>query len=215
MQRSIDVISTMRKGFVVQKISTWFLVIGLAFCSITNVTSKVYAAPIAKESSAMQITFNDSAFLHRWSKAGQNEFTQKDETDLNNWKQMVTIIVYPSVKDGEHLAATASNVVENYKAHGKIIKTDSKPRTPEKPAEHLAVAVLGTPKFLEAVFARFVLVDGTGIAVIYSHRIYGTAAGPQMSTWLHDTGPVIEKSLMAWDKIPKIADLEKLPQSSQ
>jgi hypothetical protein len=198
-----------------QKILAGLFVIGLTLISATAATPKDASSPVAKESNAMQFNFNGGAYLHRWSKAGQNEFTQKDETDLNNWKQMVTIIVYPSVKDGEQLASTAGHVVENYKSHGKIIRTDSKPRTPEKPAEHLAVAALGTPKFLEAVFARFMLVDGTGIAVIYSHRIYGNAVGPQMSTWLHDTGPGIEKSLMAWDKIPQIADLQKLPQSAQ
>jgi hypothetical protein len=215
MQRSVDVISRTRKGIVVQRLPTWFLIIGLAFCPVTDSTSNACASPAAKESNAMQFAFNGASYLHRWSKAGQNEFTQKNETDLDKWQEMVTIIVYPSVRDGEHLAATAGNVVENYKSHGKIIKTDSKPRTPAKPAEHLAVAVLGTPKFLEAVFARFVLVEGTGVAVIYSHRIYGTAVGPQMSTWLHDTGPAIEKSLMAWDKIPPIADLQKLPQNAE
>jgi hypothetical protein len=198
-----------------QQILACFLVIGLVLISATEATSKDTPLPAAKESNAMQLAFNGAQYLHRWSRSGQNEFTQKDETDLNNWKEMVTIIVYPSVKDGERLAATASQVVDNYKSHGKIIKTDSKPRTNDKPAEHLAVAVLGTPKFLETVFARFVLVNGVGVAVIYSHRIYGEAVGPQVSTWLHDSGPGIEKSLMAWDKIPRITDLQKLPQSSQ
>ncbi len=163
----------------------------------------------------MQISFNGSTYLHRWSKDGQNEFTQKNEPDLEKWHEMVTINVYPSVKTGEQLAATASQVVANYQEHGKIIKTDSKPRTPTHPAEHLAIAVLGTPEFLESVFARFYLVDNTGVAVIYSHRTYGAKVGPQVSTWLHDTGPGIEKTLMSWTQIPKVSELEKLPQSSQ
>lgn len=61
----------------------------------------------------------------------------------------------------------------NYPKHGKFVRTNSKPCTNQQPAEHLVVAVLGNPAFLEAAFARLVLVDQVGMVVVYSHRVYG------------------------------------------
>jgi hypothetical protein len=43
---------------------------------------------------------------------------------------------------------------------------------------------------------------GVGNAVVYSHRIYGTKVGNEMSAWLEKNGPAIEKELMKWDAIP-------------
>ena len=93
----------------------------------------------------------------------------------------------------------------------KIIRTDSKPKTASAPAEHLIVAVLGSPDFLEAAFARLMLVDGSGVIAVYSHRIYGKAAGPAMSDWLKSNGPQIEAALKTWDRVPASTALNKLP----
>lgn len=93
------------------------------------------------------------------------------------------------------------------------MRTDSKPRTPQRPAEHLVVALLGNPNFLEAAFARFVLVDGVGFVTVYSHRVYGKDAAGAMGDWLKSNGPSVEKTLMAWDEIPSLAALKQLPQS--
>jgi hypothetical protein len=41
------------------------------------------------------------------------------------------------------------------------------------------------------------------MSVIYSHRIYGTKAGNEMSAWLKKNGPTTENNLMKWDALPK------------
>ena len=162
---------------------------------------------------ATTLTFGGNVYLHRWSKSSQHEFTPEGDGDLSRWRDMVTMNTHDTVRNGDQLAALANSVLNNYQTHGKIVRTDSKPRTPQRPAEHLIVAILGNPGFLEAAFARIVLVDGVGEAVVYSHRIYGKEAGRLMGEWLQANGASIEKSLMAWDGIPTPGSLRSLPQS--
>jgi len=164
-------------------------------------------------SKAATIGFGGIEYVHRWSKAGQNEFTPERDSDLARWHDMVTINVHSAVANGDQLADLANRVLGTYQSHGKIVRTDSKPRTPQRPAEHLVVAVLGSPDFLEAAFARFVLLDGVGFVAVYSHRVYGNNAGDAMSDWLKGNGPSAEKTLMAWNGIPSLAALKQLPQS--
>jgi len=173
----------------------------------------IASAACAQSWNDAKLTFGGSDYLHRWSKEGQSEFTPESDSDLSHWRDMVTINVHERVHDGDQLADVANRVVTNYQSHGKIIRTDSKPRTPQHPAEHLLVAVLGDPAFLEAAFARFLLVDGVGFVIVYSHRIYGKEVGQSMSAWLESNGPSIEKTLMTWDRIPSLAKLKQLPQS--
>jgi hypothetical protein len=93
--------------------------------------------------------------------------------------------------------------VENYKSHqARVLKTTSIPRTADRPAEHLIVAVFGRPEFIEVAFARFKLVDGTGCSCVYSHRIYGNKIGDEMSAWLKTNGAGTEKALMEWSPLP-------------
>src|SRR5262245_1472880 len=149
-------------------------------------------------------SFADVKYFHRFTKDDQHEYTPAGQEDMKSWKDMVTINYYSKVKDGETLAATANAVQEHYKAaNDKIIKTDSIPKTKDKPAEHLIVVIFGQPEFLEAAFAGFRMRDGVGTAVIYSHRIYGKKIGNDMSAWLEKNGPVMEKTLMKWDAMPK------------
>jgi hypothetical protein len=161
----------------------------------------------------MSIHFGPVDYQHRWSKAGQNEFTPKSETDLAAWQDMITINVFESVSTGDQLADVANRIVGNYQAHGVIVRTDAKPRTKDHPAEYLIVASLGDPAFLEAAFARVFLRDGVGYAVVRSHRIYGKKAGPAMSQWLQKNGPATESMLMAWNELPALSALKELPQS--
>jgi len=49
------------------------------------------------------------------------------------------------------------------------------------------------------------------IAIVYSHRIYGEKVGDQMSMWLNDNGPKMEKMLMDWTNSPSPAALRNLP----
>ena len=83
----------------------------------------------------------------------------------------VTINLYPDARDGDALATTANAVLGNYKNHqAMVLKTDSVPRIPDRPAEHYIAIVFGRPNFIEAAFARFKLVEGgTGCSIVYSH----------------------------------------------
>lgn len=164
-------------------------------------TFAVQPTPVAAERPAF--VFRNAAYWHRWSKNDQHEFTPRDQEDLQKWSDMVTINIYPNAHDGDVLAATANAVLENYKSHKAIVlKTDSVPRTPDRPAEHYVAVVFGQPTFIEAAFARFKVVEGAGCSIVYSHRIYGEKIGDQMSAWLNANGPAIEKALMGWRDVP-------------
>lgn len=162
---------------------------------------------------ATSLVFGGKTYVHRWSKNGQNEYTPPSEPDLDRWREMVTLNVNESVRNGEELAAVANSILANYQKHGKIVRTDSKPRTAQRPAEHLIVALPGDATLLEAAFARIMLNDGVAVVAVYSHRVYGKDAARPMGDWLQTNGPAIEKTLMSWDRIPQPVALKRLPQS--
>ena len=157
------------------------------------------------------LVFGGIDYFHRWSQNDQHEFTPEGQENLDKWADMITINVYQSAHDGDALAAKANAVLENYKSHnGRALRTDSVPRTPDRPAEHFIAVVFGRPNFIEVAFARFKLVNGVGCSIVYSHRIYGEKVGDQMSAWLNDNGPKTEKILMEWNNIPSPASLREL-----
>jgi len=157
-----------------------------------------------KKEKVAAFSLADVKYFHRFTKDDQHEYTPEGQEDLKTWTDMTTIHYYRKAKDGEALAATANAVLENYKANrAKVVKTDSVPKTKDKPAEHLIVVIFGRPEFLEVVFARFRMHDGVGTAVIYSHRVYGNKVGNEMSKWLEKNGPDTEKNLLKWDAMPK------------
>jgi hypothetical protein len=171
----------------------------------------VWFAQLHASSSPLQgdkdaaFSFATVKYFQRYTKDDQHEYTPDGQADLNAWTDMMTINLYRKAKDGDALAAMANAVLENYKANkGLVVKTDSIPRTKDKPAEHLIVAVFGRPEFIEVAFARFRMYEGVGSAVIYSHRVYGKKVGDGMSAWLAKNGPGIEKNLMTWDAMPKL-----------
>lgn len=165
------------------------------------------------EAQSMKLNFGAHGYLHRWSKSGQNEFTPDGQDDLTHWRDMVTINVHEEVVNGDQLAALANSVLSNYQRSGKILRTDSKPRTKEQAAEHLIVAILAAPGVAEGSFARVLLVDGVGVVAVYSHRAYGEKAAETIGRWLQANGPSTEATLMSWKDIPKPTDLKRLPQS--
>jgi hypothetical protein len=196
----------------------WRLVHVLSAIASLLVLSSAFAASDqirnAPQTKPATLSFGGMDYLHRWSKDGQNEFTPESDSDLARWHDMITINVHEAVGNGDQLADLANRVLGNYQSHGKIVRTVSKPRTPQRPAEHLIVALLGNPNFLEATFARIVLVDGVGVIAIYSHRVYGKEAAETIGQWLETKGPAVERTLMAWDKMPSLAALKKLPQNN-
>jgi hypothetical protein len=158
---------------------------------------------------AAAFSFAEVQYFHRFTQGDQHEYTPAGQEDLQTWTDLVTIHSYRKAKDSEALAATANAVLANYKANkAVVVKTASLPRTKEKPAEHLIVVIFPRPKFIEAVFARFRMRDGTGTAVIYSHRVYGEKVGNLMSVWLEKNGAATEKNLMQWDAIVKSPSLK-------
>jgi hypothetical protein len=171
--------------------------------------------PVAAKEKRTMIQFNGTTYEHRWSKDGQNEFTPAGQEDLAKWTEMVTIIDYDRVNNGEDLAGVANQVYANYQGAGKIIKVNSKPRTETAPAEHFIAAALGDPNYLELAFARLLIHDGKGAAVVVSHRVYGAKAGPAASEWLEKNGASVEKALMDWKGLPTLAALRALPQSAK
>jgi hypothetical protein len=169
----------------------------------------------AAKPDATTLSFRGTSFLHRWSKDGQHEFTPATDPDLKTWRDMITLNVHASVSTGDQLAQVANTVLGNYQRHGKILQTRSTPRTPTQPAEHLIVAVLGTPQLLEATFARCRLHDGVGLVAVVSHRVYGQKVGPVMSEWLAANGLPTEQALMGWTALPAVAGLNRLPTSAR
>jgi hypothetical protein len=164
---------------------------------------------------AATLSFDGTDYFHRWSKNGQHEFTPKGDEDLAAWKTMITINVHDGTRNGDQLADLANRVLTNYQGAGKILRTDSTVRTKDKEAEHFVAAVLGTPQFLEAVLARFALVEGRGVVMVYSKRIYGAKAGDAMSQWLDANAVGLERRLRSWDGLPAMAALNALPESAK
>jgi len=155
----------------------------------------------------MKLGFNGSEYSFRWTDGSQYEFVPPAQSDLSTWRDMLTINFHETASTGEKLAEVANRVLSTYQKHGKVVRTNSKPRTASEPAEHLVVAVLGDREFLEAAFARILLVDAVGTVVVYSHRIYGKPAGAGMSEWLDKNGTQVEDALMKW-WVPSLASLQ-------
>lgn len=156
------------------------------------------------------LAFQGTTFHLRWAKDGQFEFTPAGQEDLQTWSEMVTVWRYPGIKDGEGLARQANATLGAYKgAQGRILRTNSTPRTPSKPAEHFVAAFLGNASLVEFTAARFVMVDGQGAAVIYSRRAYGKPAKPDLGPWVSRHGADVERRLMAFDPRPVLAALPR------
>lgn len=156
------------------------------------------------------LEFGGESYIHRWSKGHQHEFTPTAQPDLQRWTDMITVNVHPAVRDGEGLATVAHTVLSNYQTHGRIVRTNSLPRTGEREAEHLMVAALGSPDFIELAFARVMKHEGVGMVHVYSHRIHGADVGAEASAWLRENGPTVEMRLMGLADIPRPSDLEDL-----
>ena len=189
-----------------------FASLALACISMERVATAEDRRSQATTADKPVFVFGDVGYFHRWSQNDQHEFTPTGQDDLEKWADMITINVYPSAHDGDALAVKANAVLENYKSHGgRVLRTNSVPRTPDRPAEHFTAVVFGRPNFIEAAFGRFKLVDGVGCSIVYSHRIYGEKVGDHMSKWLNDNGPKMEKMLMDWNNSPSPASLRELP----
>ncbi|MGO1071101.1 hypothetical protein [Lysobacter sp. CA199] len=163
--------------------------------------------------SASTLIFNGTRYAHRWSKGTQNEFTPVGQEDLSKWQDMITLVPRQDAQDSATLAALAEASLAQYKGAGNILKTESTPRTENKPTEYLLVAILPGKGFLETVFVRIKLIEGTGVMAIYAHRNYGETAKEDFGAWIKANGTAVEQALMSWNGIPAAASLNALPQS--
>ena len=157
--------------------------------------------------------FDNVTYVERWTNlgtkaaetVGQYEFTPAGQTDLNAWSQMVTLLEYRKVRGGEDLAKTANTVLGTYTSHGgKVLRTNSVPRTSSKAAEYFIAVVLPGSHYLEAAFARFRMNDGIGTAIVYSRRFYGKTSADDLGTWAKSHGASTEQTLMQWDAMPRL-----------
>ncbi len=182
-----------------------------ALLLLAGALSTSIAVPAAGGPPATPVTldFAGQTYRLRWSSQHQHEFTPAGQDDLSRWTDMVTINTYPGVSDGEGLADVANRTLANYRRHGAtVLRTASIPRSADRPAEHLIVALFPTRAFIEAVFARWRLAEGRGTAMIVSHRLYGQKAGEAMAAWLKANGATVERRLMALDQVPSLRVLE-------
>jgi hypothetical protein len=184
-----------RRGFVAG---------GLAVGALARVPL-LYAAP--REAA---IRFVGVDYFYRSTNNVLFEFTPRGQSDLDHWVDMVSIVVYRNATDANGLLNVANTVLDtNKQNHGVVLSTNSTTATPTKPVEYYISVALGATNLLESVFQRFVLIEGVGYAMIYSHRIYGQKVGDQMSPWLKENGSSLEKSLMSYDPIPTVGILDK------
>ena len=166
-------------------------------------------APKSAQIKPAVITFNNTEYLLRWSNGKQNEFTPTGQEDLNAWTDMITVFVYPDEKTGEDLAQVANQVLTNYQNNGTVVRTASIPMTPSKPAEHYIAVLLGNDKLVESVQARFALVNGKGIGIIYAHRVYGSNPNAEIISWAKQNSVNLETLLMSADAALVLRAVEK------
>lgn len=186
---------------MIKKISLLITICVLSFSVIAEETE------ISEGLSSLQL--DGTEFIHRWSQGSQHEYTPQGQEDLQAWTDMVTIIIFPEVTDGEQLAQIANNILSRYKQIGAIVRTNSIPRTETSEAEHLIVAILGDKGVMEAVFARIKMVQGKGTATVWSRREYGeTDAAEAIGNWLKENGAAREQVFMTWEGYPQLTDFD-------
>jgi len=164
-------------------------------------------AASAEVAAAPLFQFAGTPFVHRWSHAGQHEFTPPAQPDLDKWQDMVTVQLYDKVTTADQLAFVANGVLVAYQKAGLVIRTNSLKATAGRPAEHMVVAILQDAGVREMVFARFRLTPEGGQAVVYSHRVYGMQPDAAASAWFREHDLPLEKAMMTWTDIPTVTAL--------
>jgi hypothetical protein len=161
----------------------------------------------------MKLTFGGVEYVHRASMNGRSDFTPVSQPGLDSWRDRVTIIVRENVTSSGQLSSITSNLFGKVSELGEVVRTNSvaNPRTQE--TEHFIAARLQGKGFTQAAFARLALVEGKGMAVVYSHRSYGEYSADTSTGWMRRKGEAIENELMSWTGMPKLAQLRALPQS--
>lgn len=160
-----------------------------------------------------ELQFNSTKFLYRTSSAYETyDFTPDKQTDPEKYHEIITLNVYPQVKDTKALSQIANEVAESYAEHGApFIDKIQKTKTPLK--EYFFSTQWPIEKTAEASFTRFFLNDGIGMSAIYTQRFYGLKAKTEMNTWVKKNGKKIKSELLSWKKIPNILTLKEITES--
>ena len=111
------------------------------------------------------------------------------------------------------LSGIAGNLVETVSDLGEVVRTDSVANPQTQSTEHFFAASLQGKGFTQAAFARLALVEGKGMAVVYSHRSYGEYSADTSTGWMRRNGEAIERDLMSWTGMPTLAQLRALPKA--
>jgi len=176
------------------------------------------AAPASAPASAAAAAaplfqFAGTPYVHRWSHAGQHEFTPPSQPDVSRWQDMLTVQLYDKVHTSDELALVANGVLVAYQKQGLVIRKSTSQAQPGHPTEHIVVAVLHDKGVREMVFARFRLAPEGGQALVYSHRVYGIKPDDAAAAWFQANDVPTERAMMTWTDIPSVAALQALPQS--
>lgn len=168
--------------------------------------------PGPQESQNVQaaVSFAGAQYVHRFSDGNEyvlmHEFTPRGQSDLQAWTEMLTVTNYRQVNDVDGLATIAEMMLSMYEsAGGTIIGTTSFATEDGTQVELLLVGMLYDRTIVEAVFNRFVLHEGAGYNVMFSHRMYGEGVSEAMSDWLQKNGPNTAERLMSLDAAGVIA----------
>lgn len=178
----------------------------LALTFVASIACLIATTPAARAAPAGKtLTFDGVTFFQRDAAGNRLEYTPKGEDDLSAWRTMITLVRYPAATTADGLASIADSVLRLYKQNGAmILKVDAVPAARGKPAEYFISVAFPTRDFIEAVFTRIALVDGSGAAAIYSHREYGRAVGNEVSAWIEKNGAAKEHALKQWTPLPTV-----------
>jgi hypothetical protein len=178
----------------------------------------VLASPVAlakepAKPATAKLNFDGIEYVHRSSINGRSDFTPASGPGQDSWRDRVTIIVRENITSSDQLSNIASNLVATVSDLGEVVRAESVANPKTQHTEHFFAASLEGNGFTQAAFARLALIEGKGMVVVYSHRSYGEHSAETSTAWMDRNGETIERELMSWTGIPKLAQLRALPQS--
>ncbi len=158
---------------------------------------------LPKWSMAADFQFDGQPYFFRWTNGTLFELTPEGQSDLNDWQEMVSFVIFSDANNGEALAENANRILGNYQSHkGMLLATNSIPATKQQPAEHFMAYLFIEPERFEFAANRIVQLENYGVSLVYSKRFYNNKGedGHSVSRWMEAQGPKIEEALKA---IPK------------
>ncbi len=157
------------------------------------------ATPDLPSPSTAKVTFRGSEYLLRSSQGKTYDFTPLGQEDLSTFTDMLELNLYPAAHDQEALATITSRVRAIAQgAKATILPTSVSP-SGQQPGDHFFAAVLPTPHGVDFDAIHFVLVDGQGYGVFYTHRSYGESAAGKTSEWVTKNAAEVEQQLLRFD----------------